>query len=117
MQSKAFQRRGGKLLQVRAVLPTKESLGRDVQKDRHRNLVSKPAGEIFGRDLFVHTVEAPVGDFFVQPVQHVADVMQQRSGNRGRARARQNGRVRRLQAVLKNRDGLSEVGAPSLGIQ
>ena len=116
LQGEAFQRCGRELLQVFAVLPTKESLGRDVKKDRHRNLVSKPAGEIFGRNLFVHAVEAAMGYLFIEPMQHVADVVQERGGNRGRAGASQLGGVGRLQAVLKDGDGLSEICAPSLAL-
>ena len=117
LQGKAFQRCGRELLQVLVVLPTKESLGRDVKTDRHRNLFSKPAGEIFGRDLFVHAVVAAMGDLFVEPVQHVANVVQQRGGNCGRAGAGQLGGVGGLQAVFKDGDGLSEICAPSLGIE
>ena len=58
-----------------------------------------------------------MGDLFVEPVQHVADVVQQRGGNRGGAGAGHFGGVGSLQAVFKNGDRLSEICAPSLGIE
>ena len=87
------------------VAPTKESLGWELKEDRRRHILSKPTGEVLRRDLFVHAIRATVGNFFVKPVQHVADVVQQGGGNYRRVRAGEFGGVGCLQTVFKNETG------------
>ena len=77
------------------------ALGGDVQAHRLADFRPEALGQPVGAELLVHVVDAARRGVFAQPMDHVADIVQQRGEHRCRRRAIGLGERRSLQRMLQ----------------